>query len=257
MTIHYKVENHIAEITLDRQDVRNAMDLVTIEELGHYFLDIRNNPDIWVAIITGSGDKAFCSGADIAKLPAQLAEAGKSLIEAGYKNIMFGFEVYKPLIAAVNGLCLGGGFELAMACDFRIASDNASFGLVEPKIGAIPSAGGTQRLTRLVPLGTALEMMFTAKRIDAQEACRIGLVNRVVSLDELMPTVRQIAEQICQNAPLAVRGVKEAALKGLEMHLRDGLALEAAIAERLGGSEDIMEGFKAFLEKRKPDWKGK
>ena len=179
------------------------------------------------------------------------------MVDAGKSNIMFGFEVFKPIIAAVNGLCLGGGFELAMACDFRIASENATFGLVEPKIGVIPAGGGTQRLPRIAPLGIALEMLITAKRIDAQEAYRLNLVNRVVPFAELMPTVRETAEKICSNAPLAVRGVKEAALKGLELNLQDGLAIEAKVAERLAGSEDMMEGFKAFLEKRKPDWKGR
>lgn len=258
MTVHYKVENRIAEITLDRQEVRNAMDLETMQELGKCFVDIRDNPDVWVAIITGAGDKAFSAGADISKLPLQLAQAGgKSLAELGADNIMFGFDVWKPIIAAVNGLALGGGCELAMACDFIIASENATFGLVEPRIGVMPAAGGTQRLPRLVPLGVALQMMFTATRIDAQEAYRIGLVNKVVPFDELMPTARQIAEQICSNAPLAVRAVKEAAIRGLRVDLRDGIALEAMIAQRLMGSEDTREGTSAFLEKRKPEWKAR
>jgi enoyl-CoA hydratase/carnithine racemase len=170
---------------------------------------------------------------------------------------MFGFEIWKPIIAAINGLALGGGCELAMACDFMIASENATFGLVEPRIGAIPAAGGTQRLPRLVPVGMALEMLMTAQRIDAQEAYRIGLVNRIIPFDELMPTARQIAEQICSNAPLAVRAAKEAAIRGLRVDLRDGIAIEAMIAQRLTTSEDTQEGFQAFLEKRKPEWKGR
>lgn len=258
MTVHYKVENRIAEITLDRQEVRNAMDLETMEELGKCFVDVRDNPDVWVSIITGAGDKAFSAGADLAKLPLQLAQAGgKSLAELGSTNIMFGFEVWKPIIAAVNGLALGGGCELAMACDIRIAAENATFGLVEPARGVMPGGGGTQRLPRLVPLGTALEMLFTAARIDAQEAYRIGLVNKVVPFDELMPAARQIAEHICTNAPLAVRAVKEAALRGLRMDLREGIALEALIAQRLMGSEDTREGVSAFIEKRKPEWKAR
>jgi len=258
MTVHFKVENRIAEITLDRQEVRNALDMETFEELGKCFVDVRDNPDIWAAIVTGAGDKAFCAGADIAKLPMQMAQAGgKSLAEMGATNIMFGFEIWKPIIAAVNGLALGGGCELAMACDFRIAAENATFGLVEPRIGAIPAAGGTQRLPRLVPVGMALEMLMSAQRIDAQEAYRIGLVNRVVPFDELMPTARQIAEQICSNAPLAVRAAKEAAIRGLRVDLRDGIAIEAMIAQRLTTSEDTQEGFQAFLAKRKPEWKGK
>jgi len=258
MTVHYKVENHIAEITLDRQEVRNAMDLETMQELGNCFVDIRDNPDIWVAILTGAGDKAFSAGADLAKLPLQIAQAGgKSLAELGANNIMFGFEVWKPIIAAINGLALGGGCELAMACDIRIAAENATFGLVEPARGVMPGAGGTQRLPRLVPLGIALEMLVTAKRIDAHEAYRIGLVNKVVPFDQLMPTARETVEQICSNAPLAVRSVKEAAIRGLRGDLRDGIALEAMIAQRLMTSEDTQEGVGAFLEKRKPQWKGR
>jgi len=258
MTVHFKVENHIAEITLDRQEVRNALDLETMQDLGKYCVEVRDNPDIWVAIFTGAGDKAFCAGADIAKLPMQIAQAGgKSLAELGADNIMFGFEVWKPIIAAVNGLALGGGCELAMACDVRIAAENATFGLVEPRIGAIPAAGGTQRLPRLVPTGLALEMLMTAQRIDAQEAYRIGLVNKVVPLDELMPTARQMAEQISSNAPLAVRAAKEAAIRGLRVDIREGMAIEAMIAQRLTASEDTQEGFQAFLEKRKPEWEGR
>jgi len=258
MTVHFKVDNHIADITLDRQEVRNAMDLETMQDLGKYFVEIRDNPDIWVAIITGAGGKAFCAGADIAKLPLQLAQAGgKSLAELGANNIMFGFEIWKPIIAAVNGLALGGGCELAMACDIRIAAENATFGLVEPRIGAIPAGGGTQRLPRLVPLGIALEMLLTAQRIDAHEAYRIGLVNKVVPLSELMPAAHQLAEQICSNAPLAVRAAKEAAIRGLRVDLREGIAIEAMIAQRLTTSEDTKEGFSAFLEKRKPQWKGR
>lgn len=258
MTVHFKVDNHIAEITLDRQEVRNALDLETMEDLGRYFIETRDNPDIWAAIITGAGDKAFCAGADLAKLPLQLAQAGdKSLAELGANNIMFGFEVWKPIIAAINGLALGGGCEMAMACDIRIAAENATFGLVEPRVGVMPAGGGTQRLPRLVPLGIALELLVTAKRIDAQEAFRIGLVNKVVLFAELMPAARQIAEQICTNAPLAIRAVKEAAIRGLRMDLREGIALEALIAQRLRGSEDSKEGVNAFLEKRKPQWKGR
>ena len=257
MTVHYKIENHIAELTLDRQEVRNAMDLETFEELNKCFIDIRDNPEVWAAIITGAGDKAFSSGADVAKLLTQLAEAGKSLPEAGVNNIMYGFEIWKPIIAAVNGLALGGGLELAMACDIRIASENASFGLTEPRIGLMPLGGGTQRLPRLVPLPIAMELLFTARRIDAQEAYRIGLVNKVVSLPELMPTAHQMAEEVCSNAPLSVRAVKEAALRGLGLSLRDGIALEAFLGQHVTNSEDSKEGVAAFLEKRKPQWKAR
>ena len=257
MTVHFKVENHIAEITLDRQEVRNAIDLETIQELNQIFGEVKDNNDIWVAILTGAGDKAFSAGADLAKLPAQLAALGKPLRDVG-SGILGGADILlKPLIAAVNGLALGGGTELALACDLRIAAENATFGLTEARWGIMPAGGGTQRLPRVIPLAWAMEILFTAKRIDAQEAYRIGLVNRVVPLAELMPTARQLAQDICENAPLSIRGIKEAVLRGLELRLSEGLLLESMILGRLQTSEDSREGIQAFLEKRKPEWKAR
>ena len=257
MAVHYKVENRIAEITIDRQEVRNAMDEETTAALYKAFADVRDNPEVWVAIITGAGDKAFSAGADIGSLAQIFGKASAEAREVSIPQLLEISEIWKPFIAAVNGLALAGGCELALACDIRIASENATFGLFEPKRGLIPGGGGTQRLPRIVPIGIALEMLLTAKRIDAQEAYRIGLVNKVVPLPELMPTARQLAQEICENAPLAVRGVKEAAVTGLELSLRDGLALESKVLNRIIRSEDLKEGLTAFLEKRKPEWKAK
>jgi len=257
MAIHYKVKNHIAEIMIDRQEARNALDLETMGELSKVFIDVRDNFEVWVAIITGAGGKAFCAGADLAKLPTPILDGEKSFMEMSSPLPLWTLEVEKPLIAAVNGLAFGGGLELALACDIRICSENATFGVTESRWSLMPGGGGTQRLPRVIPLGIALEMMFTAKCIDAQEAYRIGLVNKVVSLSELMPAVHQLAENICQNGPLAVRAIKEAALRGLNMHLYEGLSLESTLLKSIMKTEDKTEGITAFLQKRKAEWKAK
>jgi enoyl-CoA hydratase/carnithine racemase len=257
MAIHYKIKEHIAEITIDRQEVRNALDIEAMKELSQILFNVRDNPEVWVAIITGAGDKAFSAGADLSKIPIQLAESGKNLIETASPFIFWDLEVYKPLIAAVNGLALGGGLELALACDIRICSDNATFGLVEPLRGIMPGGGGTQRLPRSIPLGLALEMLFTGRRITAQEAYRIGLVSKVASPQELMNSAYQLAEEICQCAPLAVQAIKQAAIIGLRLNLHDGLLLEQQLLQNLGLTEDATEGVTSFLQKKKPEWKAK
>ena len=168
---------------------------------------------------------------------------------------MRGLEIWKPIIAAINGHCNGGGLEIALACDIRVASENAQFGLGEVKIGLLPGGGGTQRLPRAVSLCNALWMLYTGDRIDAQEAYRIGLVNRVVPLPELMSTAEAMARKILESGPLAVRAIKQAAIKGLSMPLEDGLRLEQNLFRMLRITEDSKEGTKAFAEKRKPQWK--
>jgi E-phenylitaconyl-CoA hydratase len=259
MTVHFTVTDHVAEIKLDRPEVRNAIDMETGQALTDCYVEVKNNPDIWVAIVTGAGDKAFSGGADLAKLPIQMAEPGgaEKMGELRLHDIMFGFELWKPVIAAVNGLALGGGFELAMACDIRIAAEHATFGLVQPKIGMISSAGSTWRLPRLVPHGIAMELLLTARRMDAEEALKFGLVNRVVPLSDLMPAAYDMAEKICANAPVAVRAAKEAATRQLTLSLNEGIAVEDLIINRLSSSEDLKEGLSSFLEKRKPEWKGR
>jgi enoyl-CoA hydratase/carnithine racemase len=227
--------------------------------------EVSRDDEIRVLVITGSGP-AFSTGADLAMVRDMLESSlweetplryRLRPIERWYSVVLQLQGVDKPVIAAVNGIAVGGGLVLAMVADIGIASENATFGLVEPRIGVMPGAGGTQRLPRLIPLGIVLDMLFTAKRIDAHEAYHLGLISKVVPLAQLMSEAHQIAEQICQNAPLAVRGVKEAALRGLELHLRDGIALESLIAQRLMQSEDANEGIQAFLQKRKPEWKGR
>jgi enoyl-CoA hydratase/carnithine racemase len=175
----------------------------------------------------------------------------------GFGGLTRNLKVWKPILAAVNGYCFGGGLELALACDIRLASENAQFGLTETSWGIIPGAGGTQRLPRLVPPGIALEMIFAAKRIDAQEAYRIGLVNQVVSLERLMEAAQEMAGRICANAPLAVQTAKMAVWQGLDLPLDNALGLESALGEPLRQTEDVEEGMAAFAEERRPKFKGK
>jgi enoyl-CoA hydratase/carnithine racemase len=257
MAIRYEVGNHVAEITIDRQEVRNALDLETMKELSKVLFDVRDDPEIWVAIITGAGDKAFSAGIDLSKVPQQLVQSGKTLMEAGSPFIWWDLEIKKPLIAAINGLALGGGLELALACDIRIASESATLGLVESLRGIMPGGGGTQRLPRTIPLGIALEILFTGRRVDAQEAYHIGLVNRVVPSQELMSAAHKLAEDICQCAPLAVQAIKKAAIIGLRLNPHDGLILEQELLRNLQTTKDYEEGIASFLQKRKPEWEAK
>jgi enoyl-CoA hydratase/carnithine racemase len=175
----------------------------------------------------------------------------------GLGGITRGLNIWKPIIAAINGFCLAGGLEMALSCDLRVAAEHATFGLMEVSRGIIPGAGGTQRLPRMIPMAKAMEMILMAQRIDAQEALRFGLVNRVVPLAELMPTAMKMAEVISQNAPLAVRSAKEAIIRGLSMTLEEGLRLESVLQSYLLKTEDAIEGPKAFAEKRKPQYKAK
>jgi E-phenylitaconyl-CoA hydratase len=192
-------------------------------------------------------------------IPAAFARDGGSHpgADLGLGGITRGLEIWKPMIAAINGHCLAGGLEQALACDLRIASENATFGLTEVRWAIMPGAGGTQRLPRAVPLARAMEMILMAQTVDAQEALRMGLVNTVVPLAELMPTARAWAETICERGPLAVRAAKEAVLRGLTMPIADGLRVEALLSATLRGTEDAVEGPKAFAEKRKPNFKAR
>jgi enoyl-CoA hydratase/carnithine racemase len=250
MLVDYTKEGRIAIFTINRPEVRNALNSQVCRELSRALNNFRDDPELWVGIITGAGDRAFCAGADINEL---LAGLGKEPSEdLAWVNAD---QMYKPLIAAIHGYCLGGGLEVALVCDIRIAADNARLGIPEVTIGFMPGAGGTQRLTRFVPRAKAAEMLFMGQQIDAQEAYRIGLVNKVVPREQLMPTARQWAEAICQVGPLAVRSAKEAMLRGYSMTIEEGLRLERDLANRLRITDDFIEGTAAFLEKRKPTWK--
>ena len=256
MALLYEKKDRIAFITLNRPEAFNSINPETWTELGEALVDYRDDSNVLCAIITGAGDRAFCAGADIREMLPFIKE-NKGKPELWMSTIMRGLELWKPVIAAVNGIAFGGGLELAMACDIRIASEKASFGQPEIKLGLIPGWGGTQRLPRAIPVARAAEMLFTGEPIDAREAYNLGLVNRVVPPEELMPTAVEWAEKLCSLGPLALRAAKEAMIKGLDMDLADGLQLEQKLFESLLETEDFEEGKKAFVEKRKADFKGK
>ncbi len=256
MALEYKKEGRIAIFTLNRPEALNAIDPKTAEELSQALIDFRNDNELWVGIITGAGERAFCAGADIrTMLPWMKANRGE--VWRLPPTIMRGLDLWKPMIAAVNGACLGGGLEIALACDIRIAAENATFGLPEVRLGLIPGWGGTQRLPRVIPLAKAAEILLTGRPIDAQEAYRIGLVNKVVPLGELMSEAKKMAEALCEPGPLAVRAAKQAMIQGTSVGLQEGLQLEAMLEDFCLSTEDFEEGTKAFLEKRKPQFKGK
>lgn len=256
MGFDYKKEGQIAIFTINRPEARNAFDTQMLKALYEAMIGFRDDGELRVGIITGAGEKAFCGGTD-AKERLPILREHRGSPEATPANPMRGLEVWKPLIAAVNGVALGMGFEIILACDIRIASENARFGLPEVTLGLIPGQGGTQRLPRMIPWCRAAEMILTGKIIDAQEAYRIGLINEIVSSSELMQKAKEWAETICQAAPFAVKAAKEAMIRGYNMDLNDGLRLENALVSYLVGTEDFTEGVKAFAEKRKPVYKGK
>ena len=258
MDIIYEKEGRIAIITINRPDAMNALGGTVSQEMREAFIDFRDNPDLWVAIITGAGDKAFSAGADIKGFNRQIdsGQAGGQRRETGAERIQAD-TIYKPFIAAINGYCLGGGLELAMTCDIRIAAEHAQFGLPEINIGLIPGGGGTQRLPRVIPRALAAEIMFTGNRISAQEAYRIGLVNRVVPLNQLMLTAKEIANAICSRAPISVQSAKEAMIRGINMPLEEGLKVEREMVARVRATEDFQEGVKAFVEKRPANFKAR
>ncbi|MFQ6122459.1 MAG: enoyl-CoA hydratase/isomerase family protein [Dehalococcoidales bacterium] len=257
MAIDYKKEGRIAIFTINRPEARNAIDVPAIQELHEVLTDFRDDPELWVGIITGAGDKAFCAGADIKDLLPFMKEHLQKHPQAIPATPMRGLELWKPLIAAINGAALGGGLELALACDIRIASEKARLGLPEVTFGLIPGWGGTQRLPRMVPWCKAAELVLTGKSIDAREAYRIGLVNIVVPPEAVMPTAKEWAEVICRAGPLAVRAAKEAMIRGNSLTLEDGLGLENALEAYVMTTEDYTEGTTAFLQKRKPVYKAK
>jgi enoyl-CoA hydratase/carnithine racemase len=256
--ILFERRDRIAVITINRPDRMNAINPQTSAELHDAWSRFRDDPELWVAILTGAGDRAFSAGNDL----VHTAQAGRSTAAASLpRNVPFGgntrrMETWKPAIAAINGYCLAGGLEMALACDIRIAAEHAQFGLPEVTWAIIPGAGGTQRLPRMVPVGVAMDMILTAERIDAQAAYRWGLVSRLVPADQLMAPAFQVAETICTRGPLAVRAAKESILRGLNMSIEQGLGLEELLGRQVGRSEDAREGPRAFAEKRRPEFKG-
>jgi len=253
--IIYEKENHVVTMTINRPESYNAFDMPTEKEFADSLTKFNEDPEAWVAIVTGAGDKAFSAGYDLKKL--ELPEEEKDTAGVAPVHIMRGMHVYKPIIAAINGMALGGGMECALACDMRVAAETATLGLPEVKWNLMPGWGGTQRLPRLVPWAKAIEILLTGKSISAQEAYRIGLVNYVVPQAELMTKAKELAGIIAQNGPVAVRTAKEALYTGIEMPLDDALTLEWKLVDRLLPMEDTKEGVNAFRERRKPNYAGK
>jgi len=249
------VQDRIATLTVNRPDKLNALNVALIGELGAAIDEMQTRDEVAGIILTGAG-RAFVAGADIAELSGISALEGKRLARRG-QEIFRRFELSpKPTVAAVNGFALGGGCELAMACQIRIASEAAKFGQPEVKLGLIPGYGGTQRLPRLVGRGRAIQLLLTGEMIDAQEAFRIGLVNRVVAPEQLLPAATAMIQQMLMNAPLGIAACVDVVDRGLEMPLDDALVLEATQFGVLAATSDTAEGTKAFLEKRPPRFSG-
>lgn len=254
--VDYTKDGKIALFTINRPEALGALSVEGMTQLHQALLNFRDDDEMWVGIITGTGDKVFSAGVDIKDyLPLVKKTTGKKWQRPA--GIMRGLALWKPLIAACNGLTIGGGLEIALACDMIVASENAKFGLPEVKVGVCPGGGGTQRLPRKIPFNLAAEMLFTGKTIDAQEAYRIGLVNKVVPLEMLLSEARKMAETICETAPLAVRSAKECMMRGLSMGLEEGLQLEDDFQTYIMSTRDFDEGLTAFREKRRPKYMGK
>jgi enoyl-CoA hydratase len=241
-------------ITIDRPKVLNALNAQTVREIGEAFEAAREDASVRCVILTGGGEKAFVAGADINELAQMTPITGKATAEKGQRVFRAIERFPKPVIAAVNGFALGGGCELALACHMRIASENAKLGLPEVSLGIIPGYGGTQRMARLLGKGKALELILTGDRIGAEEAERIGLVNKVVPADQLMATCEELARKIATRGPLAVSAAIEAVMSGSEMPFDEGQTLEATLFGLLASTEDMKEGMGAFLEKRKAEF---
>jgi len=263
MTIRTEAADGIFTIVIDRPEARNALSLAMGRDLTAAWVEFRDNAEHRVAILTGAGSESFCAGADLKEVsayyrsmtPSERRERGER--EPGLGGITRNLDPGKPIIAAINGYCLAGGLEIALACDIRIAVPRAKFGLPEVRWGLIPGAGGTQRLPRAIPLAIAMEMLLSGQSIDAERALAVGLINRVVPADALLDEARALARQIAQNGPLAVRAARAAARNGLHLPLDEGLRLEQFYAETPRQSEDVQEGLRAFAEKRQPRYRGK
>jgi len=255
-TLLLERREHVAIVTINRPDKRNALNIKTREEGAAVLEELRADDSVRVVVLTGAGDKAFIAGADINEFAGRTAISQRAVM--GARSLFTAIDTFpKPIIAMINGYCLGGGCEVALACDLRIASENASFGQPEINLGIIPGGGGTQRLTRLVGEGKAMEMILTGEIIDAQTAFAIGLVNHVVPLDQLQAKTLEIANRIAEKGPVAVSLAKEAVKIASRSNLDEGLRREVDLFALCFSTEDKDEGVSAFLEKRKPAFKGR
>ena len=256
-TILYTKKGQVAYVTLNRPKVLNALNHAALEELKAAFEDASVDPGVRGVILTGAGDKAFIAGADIVQLATISAIEGEQFSQAGQAVLNLIESLGKPVVAAVNGYALGGGCEAAMACTIRLATEDATFGQPEVKLGIMPGYGGTQRLPRLIGRGRALQLILSGAMNSAQEAYRIGLVNEIVPRSELIPRAEAILAQITANAPLAIKFALEAVNKGLETSQAEGLFIESSLFAICAASEDKTEGTAAFVERRAPQFKGR
>ena len=256
MGVDFEREGHVAYITLNRPDAMNALDPESVVRLAEIWSEVRNDPDIRVSVLTGAGEKSFCTGTDMKKTPPP-KECMAAIYFRDGQPIIPHMKMWKPIIAAINGYAVGGGLEMALACDMRICSAKAKFGLTEAKVASLAGLNGTQCLPRAIPQAIAMKMLLTGELIDAQEAHRVGLVSDVVEPDELKALARRYAEKIASNAPLSVTAAKQAVVMGMDMPLDHGIAFSHLLWGILRDTEDRKEGFTAFSEKRPPKYEGK
>jgi E-phenylitaconyl-CoA hydratase len=256
MAIDVDVRDTIALITINRPERLNALDAEHYQELSRAWIDVRDNPEIRAAIITGAGERSFSTGADLKSFIPKPAGLGEFWLTQRDQLLNRGLEVWKPVIAAVNGYCLGGGMTLLLATDLRVAAEHATFGLSEVKRGVIPGNGGSQRILRQLPHAIAMEMLLTGEAIDADTAARWGLINRVTPATQLLDAAFELAQRVAHNAPLAVQAAKELAVRSRDLDLASGLRLEESILRLLQFTQDAQEGPAAFKEKRPANFKG-
>jgi len=268
MPIHYETDDHVAVITIDRPETRNALDMYHFRDLAAAWRNVKNDDDVWVAIVTGVDD-AFMAGADLKTFIPQVTKLQKEIQAGGVKEIdgcrlsdsvyavLRNVEIYKPIIAAVGGPAVAGGMEMLGGVDIRIATPDATFGVMEPKRGLFAGGGTTVRLPRQLAFPAAMEFLLTAERFPAERALELGLINEIVPREQLLDRAKEWAARINANAPLAVQATKESVLKGLLVDMYAAYKIESEISGRVFQTEDAKEGPKAFAEKRPPVWQGK
>jgi enoyl-CoA hydratase len=263
-TVLYDKQDRTVLITINRPEAMNAIDPETGHLLTEAWVRFRDDPDAWVAVITGAGDRAFCAGADLKKMIPRLtgsareqgAPANAPMVPIS-PAFLKGFDIWKPIVAAINGYCLAGGMEIAQGTDIRIASERATFGLTEVARGLFPGGGSSVRMPRQVPYAWAMEILLIGDPISAEDALRIGFVNRVVPHGEVLPTAMRFAERLCKNSPVSVQAIKESVHRCLSLTVEQGYHEEQRHWRRAFQSEDAQEGPRAFAEKRPPVWKGR